>query len=341
LTASDDLLLAECLRQSTQADLDICCFQEFRHLGKDNLSVPITIDNTTTTWDVFWSGYKRKRQAGVAIAIRSTKRIKVEEIGQISPRLIWVDCVVNGSKIRVVSAYAPTEESSDSRKKDVHLSNKENFYKTLRDNCVVEQKRQLLIGADMNATGDYGKSFVGGKSCEIGDVNDNSNRLFQFLNLKELALTNTWFEHKKKHKDTWYCNTGKFSKTIDYVMQSKWLMQFCSDCRVRTSFSFNNSDHRLLICRMRTPHRKIDRPRFIKKKKAYKYNCNALKDQYIHSNFVSKLDDLCSHIENPNIGVKDCTKLINIIEKAAKETIPDATKSVESYIWDQKFKQQS
>ena len=86
---------------------------------------------------------------------------------------------------------------------------------------------------------------------------------------------------------------------------------------------------------MRTPRRKVDRPKFIKKKKAFKYNCNALKDQYIRSNFVSKLDELCSCIENPNFGVKDCTKLINIIENAAKETIPNTIKSVESYIWDQ------
>ena len=133
LTASDDFLLVECLRQCTRADLDICCFQEFRRLGKDTISVPITTDNTTTTWEVFWSGYKCKRQAGVAIAMRSSKRVKIEEVGQISSRLIWVDCVVNGIKLRIISAYAPTEESSDPRKKYSHKSNKENFYKSLRD----------------------------------------------------------------------------------------------------------------------------------------------------------------------------------------------------------------
>ena len=335
LTASDDFLLSECLRQCTRANLDICCFQEFRRLGKDTLSLPVTIDDKTTTWEVFWSGYKRKRQAGVAIAIRSSKRVKIEEIGQISPRLIWIDCVVNGIKMRIVSAYAPTEDSSDPRKKDSHKSNKESFYKILRDNCVVERKRQLIIGADMNATGDFGKSFVGGKSCQIGEVNDNGNRLYEFLNQKELALSNTWFQHKKIHRDTWYSNTGKFSKTIDYVLLSKWLMQFCSDCRVRTSFSFNNSDHRLLICRMRTPRRKVDRPRFVKKKKSYKYNTNALKDQYIRSNFVSKLDELCAAIETTSFSVKDCAQLVNTIEEAAKQTIPNALKSVESYIWDQ------
>ena len=42
LTASDDLLLHECLRQCTRANLDICCFQEFRRLGNDSVKVELT-----------------------------------------------------------------------------------------------------------------------------------------------------------------------------------------------------------------------------------------------------------------------------------------------------------
>ena len=86
------------------------------------MSVPITIDEKTTTWEVFWCGYKSKRQTGVAIAIRCSKQIKIEEVGQMSPRLIWIDCVENGIKLRVISEYVPTEESSDLRKKEAHKS---------------------------------------------------------------------------------------------------------------------------------------------------------------------------------------------------------------------------
>ena len=53
LTASDDFYLSECLRQCTRANLDFCCFQEFRRLGKDSISIPITVDNKTSVWDIY------------------------------------------------------------------------------------------------------------------------------------------------------------------------------------------------------------------------------------------------------------------------------------------------
>ena len=58
LTGSDDLLLHECLRQCTRANLDVCCFQEFRRLGQDSITVPITLDDTTHVWNIWWSGFK-------------------------------------------------------------------------------------------------------------------------------------------------------------------------------------------------------------------------------------------------------------------------------------------
>lgn len=326
LSASDDFYLAECLRQCTRANLDICCFQEFRRLGKDSISLPVTINDTKTEWDVYWSGYKKARKAGVAIAIRKSNKIKIEDFGQVSPRLIWIDCVFYGIRLRIVSAYAPTEEAKD--------STKDHFYKTLRDHCVVGQKQQLLLGSDMNATANFGKSFMGGKKCSMSGANNNGTRFYEFLNLKEYGLLNTWFEHKQLHKDTWYSNTGSFSKTIDYIAQSRWLMQYCVDCRVRTSFTFNNSDHRLLICRMRTPRRKADFNRFVKKKSTSKFDLNSLKDEYIRTNFITKVNDLCTLIENPNVTVKDCAKLTNILESAAEQSLPNVVKSAEAYMWD-------
>ena len=326
LSASDDFYLAECLRQCTLANLDICCFQEFRRLGKDTVSLPITIDDTKTVWDVYWSGYKKKRAAGVAIAIRKSKYIKIKDIGQVSPRLIWIDCVFNGINMQIVSAYAPTEVSKESAK--------DQFYKILRDNCKVAPKQQLILGADMNSTADYGKSFMGGKKCFMGESNDNGKRFYNFLNTKEYALLNTWFEHKKLHRDTWYSNTGSVSKTIDYIAQTRWLSQYCVDCRVRTSYSFNNTDHRLLICRMRTPRRKCDFNRFVKKKSKAKFDINCLKDEYIRTNFVTKVNDLCIMIDDPNVKVTDCKKLISILESAAEQCLPNVVKTAEAYMWD-------
>ena len=157
-----------------------------------------------------------------------------------------------------------------------------------------------MLPGDMNATAEYCVSFVGGKKCEVSDANDNGNRFGEFLIEKELALLNTWFEHRKLHKDTWYSNVGNCSKTLDYISMSKWLTHYTQDCRVRTSYTFNKSDHRLLLCRMKTPRRKRDRNRFIKnQKKKERFDIGSLKDEYVKSNFFNKVDQLCNLIDTP------------------------------------------
>ena len=337
LTASDDLLLYECLRQIMRANIDICCFQEFRRLGSDSITVPVTLENvdpTTTTvatstceWNIWWTGHKSKRRDGVGIAIRSTKSVTIEDIGHVSARLMWIDCVCYGMKIRIISAYAPTEEGSENQKVQ--------FYKDLNECCNLEEKRQLVICGDMNATAEYCTSFVGGSNCTYGNANNNGEKFADFLISNELTLSNTWFEHKKIHKDTWYSNTGNFSKTIDYICLSKWINQYSVDCRVRRSYVFNSSDHRLLVCKFETPRRRVDRKRFVKKKpKAKKYAINGLKEEYTRSNFVDKVDELCNLVECDSVGVKECEKLVNILEEAAKSTLPNIIKSKEAKIWD-------
>ena len=143
----------------TRANLSICCFQEVRRLKKDSIFIPIMIDDETTSWNVWWSGYECKREHGVGIAVKSCKLITIESISQISPRVMFIDCIVYGIKLRVVRAY--------------------------------DNKRQLLICGDMNATADYGKSFVGGKTCIVHNPNNNGTRFAEFLNNSELSLANT------------------------------------------------------------------------------------------------------------------------------------------------------
>jgi len=197
------------------------------------------------------------------------------------------------------------------------------------------EKRQLMICGDMSATAEYCTSFVGGMNCTHSNANDNGVRLANFLTSKELALTNTWFEHKKIHKDTCYSNTGKCSKTIDYICLSKWINQYAVDCRVRTSYVFNNSDHRLLLCQFKTPRRKMDRIKFVKEQaKSNVYDISGLKDEYVKSNFIAKVDQLCNMIDSNEVGVNDCTKLVNILEAAASSTLPNAVRSKEVKLWD-------
>ena len=240
-----------------------------------------------------------------------------------------LNSICHGMKLRIVFAYAPTEEGS--------FHQKETFYKELGEASVVaEKKRQLIVCGDMNATAEYCKSFVGGSNCTHSGANDNGERFATFLSTKELALSNTWFQHKKIHKDTWYSNTGNFSKTVDYICLSKWINQYSVDCRVRRSFVFNNSDHRLLICQFKTPRRKCDRVKFVRKEpKTKMYDVGSLKDEYVKSNFVSKVDELCRMIDDAIEDKADCVKLVNILEEAATETLPKKVNSKEANLWDE------
>ena len=67
--------------------------------------------------------------------------------------MIWIDCICYRIKIRIVSAYSPTEDGVKSQK--------DSFYSDLTRHSITEKTRKLLIGGDMNATADYGKSFIG------------------------------------------------------------------------------------------------------------------------------------------------------------------------------------
>ena len=56
--------------------------------------------------------------------------------------------------------------------------------------------------------------------------------------------------------------------------------------------------------------------------------------EYIQSNFIGKVDSLCEKLETKSVGTKDFVKLVNILEDAARHTIPNVVKSVEARIWD-------
>ena len=108
------------------------------------------------------------------------------------------------------------------------------------------------------------------------------------------------------------------------------------DCRVRTSLSIPSTlvTIGLLIARLKTPRRKKDRNVFIKTKKQAKFDVKSLKVEYVRSGFIEKVDSLYREIENNSIGVKDFMKHVEILENAARATIPNVIKSVEARIWD-------
>ena len=230
----------------------------------------------------------------------------------------------------MVNGYAPTNTEATS------ISAKETFYKDLEAACKTGH-RQLLLAGDMNATSNFGSRFLGGNNCTVTEANDNGRRVEEFANQHRLAIMNTWFAHKKVHRDTWYhANENlSFSKCVDYIFMSPWLSTMCRDVRVRTSFF--SSDHRLLVARMATPHRRCDFPQFVKKKSAKRRNFEPLrsKSDPARQKFVTKVDELAQQIMNDNSSVEDCTKLVELLNSAAEKTLPVQSSNSVRRIWEE------
>ena len=116
---------------------------------------------------------KIRRDFGAGILIKDDENIIVSEPDVKEPRLMAMNIEVRGFKIRLVNAYAPTEEANENQK-DI-------FYRDLKKECQTKVKNyKLFVAGDLNAT-----KSLSLKQCDYdGNVlvedelcNDNGVRL--------------------------------------------------------------------------------------------------------------------------------------------------------------------
>ena len=102
--------------------------------------------NTGEKFEFHWSGYKRKREAGVGILIRSDKNIQIENPDYNDPRVMGINLKVHGFNLRVVNVYSPTDcDGTDEQK--------QKFYSDIYKASKTSQNHQkLIITGDFNAT---------------------------------------------------------------------------------------------------------------------------------------------------------------------------------------------
>ena len=148
---------------------------------------------------------------------------------------------------------------------------------------------------DENCMGRYSK----------GVANPNGDRLKEFCESNEFLLTNTCFTHKQAHLTTWQQTrivgdkTLIIRKTNDYIMMEQQYRHILKDSRSYQGTN-TNSDHRLLVTRM-----KIDWPTVHSNKsksapKTEKYNTQLLvNDKNKQDEYKRKLKDkLLSNTSN-------------------------------------------
>ena len=145
-TAKDEAKLAEYILHVKNIKHDVCLFQETHKIGQDEIEFN---DPVLKGWRFIYSGFKRKAQAGVGIAL--APHVKVEDIMYVEAgRILGVRVIVNGIKLSIFSCYSPTDTKSYSDQI------KDAFYRTLGAATTKVKTEhpsfKLIVGGDFNAT---------------------------------------------------------------------------------------------------------------------------------------------------------------------------------------------
>lgn len=106
----------------------------------------------------------------------------------------------------------------------------------------------VIIMGDLNARiGNRNRLLgeVAGRYGESMGPNSNGGKLLDFCQAKGLAITNSFFKHKKIHQFTWEETTRERKSTLDYVKVDQELRKYVKDTRLYMSFEIS-SDHHLV-----------------------------------------------------------------------------------------------
>ncbi|BHF70235.1 hypothetical protein SprV_0301328500 [Sparganum proliferum] len=203
-------------RSLHQYKVDVCCLSEVRL--PDSGSREIKIPGVESHFTLYHSGPRDSSgRHGVAIALSQQADLALPAWEPVNDRMAYVRLKGHFTNISIVAVYAPTSAAEQ--------RDKEAFYSQLQ--ALVERlpRRDLLIVAgDWNGRtgpGDPTTSHLLGR-FGLGSRGENGERLLNFADRNRLLVTNTCFQHRKKHLLTWYSNDGRTTSQIDYIRLEGW-----------------------------------------------------------------------------------------------------------------------
>ena len=126
---------------------------------------------------------------------------------------------------------------------------------------------KTLVMGDFNArVGNDVASWKGviGKHGIHEEATDNGLRLLELCATNGLCVAGTLFEHRDIHKYTWYQRGTDFKSQIDHIIVRQRWRSSLEDTRVYRHAEFNNSDHRLVMAKLRLRLRAEKRPKKIR-----------------------------------------------------------------------------
>nr|VZI50567.1 unnamed protein product [Spirometra erinaceieuropaei] len=248
-------------RSLHQYNVDVCCLSEVRL--PDSGSREIKIPGVESHFTLYHSGpLDSSGRHGVAIALSQQADLALLAWEPVNDRMAYVRLKGHFTNISIVAVYSPTSAAEQ--------RDKEAFYSQLQ--ALVERlpRRDLLIVAgDWNGRtgpGDSTTSHLLGR-FGLGSRCENGERLLNFADRNRLLVTNTCFQHRKKHLLTWYSNDGRTASQIDYILVSSRFRSWVHDSRSMRGAETGNahgSDHVLVRTRLKvhlSSAPKMPRPR--------------------------------------------------------------------------------
>ena len=305
-------------KQVASLGLLVCSLQEVRHRNSGKKIINL---DTGESYIFFWSGPKKRRDAGVGVLIKQCKEVTYEEPDINDPRVMALNIKVRGYDFRLVNAYAPTNCDGSESSKDA-------FYRMVRKSSIKQYKHQkLLVNGDFNATTEVAmkQCFYDGKNLVSDSVcNDNGTRLKQFCLEKQLCMSQTFYKHDLQDRFTWFNGDMSVKKVLDYILVDTYTQQFMKECKVDIKSDFD-SDHRLLMAQLETPTTKKARRQFIKSKNNSKFpkiDSNCLKDTQVKTRFINMLSNELDKRPPLNNNADDMGKsLIKCLQDATSTTL--------------------
>ena len=170
-------------------NVDILCLQETKWKGSK-------ARNIGGGCKLFYNGAD-KRKNGIGIVVREELAESVLDVKRVSDRLMAMKLEVKGSIPNIVSAYVLQVNNSMEEKND--------FWEDL-DGLIesVSKEERIVLGADLN--GHLGKANIGDEEIMgrygAGTRNKEESMVVYFEKRMDLAIVNTYFKIKDKHRVT-------------------------------------------------------------------------------------------------------------------------------------------
>jgi exonuclease III len=228
--------------------VDIACLSEIRIPNHGNRRIPVP--GADVSYWLYHSGpTDNSGLHGVGFALSDRANDALIAWKPVSPRIAVARFKGSPLNLTVIAIYAPTSSADPSVKDTFYEDLQEALNQTpRRDMLVIAGDWNARVGQQEEATRHIIGRFTLGQRC------DNGERLMNFAALNHLVISNTRFQHPKKHLVTWYSNDGHTVAQIDHILvRTRWASTV-EDCRAYRGAETGNpggTDHTLLRARLK------------------------------------------------------------------------------------------